>query len=46
MNKEFYSRVVLLEQPFYEDPSKTVAQFLKENGDLRIEQFVYLAVGG
>ncbi|MFN3683174.1 MAG: translation elongation factor Ts [Fimbriimonadaceae bacterium] len=46
VNKEFYSRVVLLEQPYYEDPSKTVAQFLQENGGLKIEQFVYLAVGG
>lgn len=46
VNKEFFSRVVLLEQPFYEDASVTVGQFLRDNGNLKVERFVYLAVGG
>ncbi|MCX7800571.1 MAG: translation elongation factor Ts [Fimbriimonadales bacterium] len=45
VNKEFFSRVVLLEQPFYEDAGITVGQFLKDHGNLNVERFVYLAVG-
>ncbi len=46
VNKEFVKRVVLLEQPFYKDPSKTVGQFLSEEAKgSKIARFVYLAVG-
>lgn len=46
VNKEFIKRVVLLEQPFYIDPSKSVAQFLAEEAkDTQIDRLVYLAVG-
>lgn len=46
INKEFYKRVVLLEQPFYEDPNKSVGQYLAENGGIKVKRYVYLAVGG
>ncbi len=45
VNKEFVKQAVLLEQPFYADPSKTVGQFLQENGGAKVTKFVYLAVG-
>lgn len=46
VNKEFVKEAVLLEQPFYVDPSKSVAQFLQENGGAKVVGFEYLAVGG
>ncbi|HVL40149.1 MAG TPA: translation elongation factor Ts [Fimbriimonadaceae bacterium] len=46
VNKEFIKRAVLLEQPFYVDANKTVAQFLAEEAKGGgIEKFEYLAVG-
>lgn len=46
VNKEFIKRVVLLEQPFYADQTKSVGQFLSEEAKgAKIESFVYLAVG-
>ncbi|HSI73884.1 MAG TPA: translation elongation factor Ts [Fimbriimonas sp.] len=46
VNKEFIKKVVLLEQPFYIDPSKTVGQYLAESAkDAKVAQAVYLAVG-
>lgn len=46
VNKEFIKKAVLLEQPFYMDPSKTVAQFLSEEAKgHQIIGFTYLAVG-
>lgn len=46
VNKEYIKRVVLMEQPFYREPEKSVAQFLAETakgfGLLRI---IRLAVG-
>ena len=48
VNKEFISQVVLLEQPFYADTTKTVAQFVKEHSNgsaLDVKAFHYLAVG-
>lgn len=46
VNKEFIKRVVLMEQPFYIDQSKSVAQYLAEEAKgTRIARFVYLAVG-
>lgn len=47
VNKEYIKKVVLLEQPFYIDPSKSVAQYLAEEAKgAKISSFVYLAVGG
>lgn len=47
VNKEFIKSAVLLEQPFYLDPAKTVAQYLAESAKgSSISDFVYLAVGG
>ncbi|MHB8634969.1 MAG: translation elongation factor Ts [Fimbriimonadaceae bacterium] len=46
VNKEFVKSRVLLEQPLYLDPSKTVAQYLQEIGGGKVTEFVYLAVGG
>jgi elongation factor Ts len=46
VNKEFVKSKVLLEQPLYLDPSKTVAQYLEEIGGGKVTEFVYLAVGG
>jgi translation elongation factor EF-Ts len=38
--------VVLLEQPFYKDPSKTVQQWLSEEAKgTKVTDFAYLAVG-
>lgn len=46
VNKEYIKKVVLLEQPFYIDPSKSVAQYLAEEAKgAKITGFVYLAVG-
>ncbi|MFQ3586945.1 MAG: translation elongation factor Ts [Fimbriimonadaceae bacterium] len=46
IEKDFVKRAVLLEQPFYLDPAKTVSQYLAENAKgVTIKQFVYLAVG-
>jgi len=47
VNKEFVKKVVLLEQPFYIDPAKTVGQYLKEEAKgANVKDFVYLSVGG
>lgn len=50
INKEYLKQVVLLEQPFYADASKSVAQYLQEasagGGSLSVKSFTYLAVGG
>ncbi len=46
VNKEYVKKVVLLEQPFYIDPSKSVAQYLAEEAKgTKISEFVYLGVG-
>jgi elongation factor Ts len=46
VNKEYVKRVVLLEQPFYIDQSKSVAQYLAEEAKgAKIKGFTYLAVG-
>lgn len=47
VNKEYIKQVVLLEQEFYIDTSKSVAQFLAEEAKgTKISGFVYLGVGG
>jgi elongation factor Ts len=46
VNKEFIRQVVLLEQPFYADPSKTVGQYLAESAKgVTIDGFKYLVIG-
>lgn len=46
VNKEFVKKAVLLEQPFYIDNSRSVGQYLSQEGQgAKIENFVYLAVG-
>jgi elongation factor Ts len=46
VNKEFVKSVVLHEQPFYIDPSKTVKEYLKENAaDAQVGEALYYAVG-
>jgi len=46
VNKEYVKSVVLLEQPFYADPSKTVAAYLaEESKGTKVTDFLYLAVG-
>ncbi len=50
VNKEYVQRVVLLEQEFYADPSKTVGQYVDEQakaagGPIEVRRFHYLAVG-
>lgn len=46
VNKEFIKKVVLLEQPFYMDPAKSVAQYLSEEAKgHNIVSFTYLSVG-
>lgn len=46
VNKEYIKQVVLLEQPFYLDPSKSVGQYLAESAKgSTVTKFVYLAVG-
>ncbi len=51
INKEYLKQVVLLEQPFYADTTKSVAQYLQEEakaggGSLAVKGFHYLCVGG
>ena len=48
--KTFYKEVCLLEQPYVHDPSKTVAQALKEaegkaGGAIKVTGFVRFALG-
>jgi elongation factor Ts len=48
--KTYYKEVTLLEQPFVHDPSKTVAQAVKENegkvgAPIRLVAFVRFALG-
>ena len=46
VNKDFVKSAVLLEQPYYADPSKNVSQFLAEEAKgTTIVSFAYLAVG-
>ena len=46
VNKEYIKKAVLLEQPFYIDPSKSVAQYLAESAKgSTIVAFHYLAIG-
>lgn len=45
LNKEWFSQVVLLDQPLYSDPSKTVGTFLKENGGVTVKSFDVVRVG-
>lgn len=46
INKEYIKAVVLLEQPFYKEPSKTVQQWLAEEAKgTKVTEFFYLAVG-
>jgi len=50
INKEFVKSVVLLEQPFYAEPSKSVADFVAEQakaggGAIAVKRFAYIAVG-
>jgi len=50
VQKEFVQSSVLLEQPFYLDPKKSVAQYLAEEGKvgggpIELKAYTYLAVG-
>lgn len=50
VNKEIIKHVVLLEQPFYADQNKTVADYLAEqakagNGTIKVKAFTLLTVG-
>lgn len=46
VNKEFIKKAVLLEQPFYLDPTKSVGQYLSETAQgVKITAFDYLAIG-
>jgi len=46
VNKEYIKSAVLLEQPFYLDPSKSVMQYLTESAPgSEIQDALYLAVG-
>ena len=46
VNKEYVKKAALMEQAFYADGSKSVAQYLAENAKgTKITRFVYLAVG-
>lgn len=50
INKEVMQQVVLLEQPFYKEQSKTVGTYLAEEsktagGEIKIVNFIRLAVG-
>lgn len=46
VNKEFIKEAVLLEQPFFKDPSKSVGQWLAETAKgTSVTNFAYLAVG-
>jgi elongation factor Ts len=42
---KFFEEIVLLEQPFLMDDSKTIAQLLKENGGLTVKTLARYAVG-
>ena len=44
LNK-FYAQVVLPDQPYYKDGSKTVAQVLKDSGGATVKRFVRFEVG-
>lgn len=46
VNKEYIKQVVLLEQPFYKEPGKSVQQWLQETASgTTITEFVYLTLG-
>jgi len=50
INKEFVKSVVLLEQPFYADASKSVSDYIAEQakaggGSIAVKRFLYIAVG-
>ena len=46
VSKEYIKRAALLEQPFYIDPSKSVAQYLAESAKgSKVTKYEYLAVG-
>jgi elongation factor Ts len=46
VNKDYVKQIVLLEQPFYLDPSKTVSQYISEEAKgTTITKFHYFAVG-
>ncbi len=46
VNKEYVKKAALMEQPFYADSSKSVAQYLAESAKgTKVTRFVYLAVG-
>jgi len=46
VNKEYIKQVVLLEQPFYKDPSKSVQQWLAETAKgTTVTAFAYLGLG-
>jgi len=42
---KFYAERCLLDQPYYRDDKKTVAQVLKENGSAAVKRFVRFQVG-
>lgn len=51
INKEFFKEVVLLEQPYYADPTMSVSQYLQQEakqggGTISIARVIRLAVGG
>lgn len=46
VNKEYIKQVVLLEQPFYKEPSKSVGQWLQETAKgTTVKDFIYLGLG-
>jgi elongation factor Ts len=45
VNKEYFQSQVLLEQPFYTDAKKKVADYVKENGGGSLRSFELFAVG-
>lgn len=46
VNKEFVKQAALLEQPFYTDQSRSVGQYLAQEGKgAKVSNFVFLAVG-
>lgn len=47
VNKEFVKRIVLLEQPWYIEPSKSVSAYLSEEAKgTTITEFDYFSIGG
>lgn len=47
VNKEWVKQVVLLEQPYYGDNSKSVEQYVNElGGNAKVLSFTYVRVGG